>query len=113
MHEYSITESILSLALEKAGAAEASRITRINLVVGDLSGVVSECIQFYFDFLSEGTIASGAVLSCVTKSTELRCRKCGKVFSPADQDWSCPDCHEAGVEIMSGRECYMESIEVE
>jgi len=113
MHEYSITESILSVALEKAGAANASRITRINLVVGGLSGVVSECVQFYFDFLSKDTIAGGAKLFFEVKPTRLRCLKCDKVFTPPDQDWNCPDCHEMGIEIVSGRECYMESIEVE
>jgi hydrogenase nickel incorporation protein HypA/HybF len=113
MHEYSITESILSMALEKAEAAGADRITRINLVVGDLSGVVSECVQFYFDFLSKDTIAGGAQLNFTTKSTLLRCRQCGKEFSPRELDWSCPDCRERGMEIISGRECYMESIEVE
>jgi len=113
MHEYSITESMLSLALEKANEASAGKITRINLVVGDLSSIVSECVQFYFDFLSKGTIASGAELSFETKPTTVRCHKCNNVFTPGDHDWSCPKCHETGIDIVSGRECYMESIEVE
>jgi hydrogenase nickel incorporation protein HypA/HybF len=113
MHECSITESMLSLALEKAGEAKASKITRINLVIGELSGVVSDCVQFYFDFLSKNTVASGARLSFETKPISLRCRKCEKVFSPTNHDWSCPECREASVEIVTGRECYMESIEVE
>jgi hydrogenase nickel incorporation protein HypA/HybF len=113
MHEYSITESMLSLALEKANEAKAAKITRINLVVGELSGVVGDCVQFYFDAISKNTIADGAVLSFETKPISLHCRQCDKVFSPGDHDWSCPECHEAGVEIVSGRECYMESIEVE
>ena len=113
MHEYSITQSILSLALEKANEANASKITRINLVLGELSGVVDECVKFYFDFLSKDTIATGAGLSFEKTPTKLRCRKCEAVFAPRDHDWSCPDCHEIGIEIISGRECYMESIEVE
>ena len=113
MHEYSITQSMLSLALEKADEAKAGRITRINLVLGELSGVVDTCVQFYFDFLSKDTIASGASLSFEKIPTKVRCRNCGAVFAPESNDWSCPDCHEAGVEIVSGRECYMESIEVE
>ena len=113
MHEYSITQSMLSLALEKAGEAKAGKITRINLVVGELSGIVDECIQFYFDFLSKDTIASGAGLSFERKPTTLRCRHCEAVFTPRNHDWSCPDCNEAGIEVISGRECYMESIEVE
>ena len=113
MHEYSITESVLNLALEKANEAHASRITRINLVVGDLSGVVGECVQYYFDFLSKNTIADGARLDFEVKTTQLKCRKCDKVFKPQDLNWTCPDCHETGIEIISGKECYMESIEVE
>jgi hydrogenase nickel incorporation protein HypA/HybF len=113
MHEYSITESMLSMALEKANEANASKITRINLIVGELSGVVSECVQFYFDFIRKDTIASDATLSFETTTTKLRCRNCNAVFSPVNSNWSCPDCHEVGSEIISGRECYMESIEVE
>ncbi|HUT68390.1 MAG TPA: hydrogenase maturation nickel metallochaperone HypA [Dehalococcoidales bacterium] len=113
MHEYSITESMLALALEKANEANAGKITRINLVVGELSGVVSECVQFYFDFLTKNTIANGAELSFETKPTRVRCHKCEAIFAPSDHDWSCPTCHETGIEIVSGRECYMESIEVE
>jgi len=113
MHEASITESLLSLALEKAKEAQAKKIIRINLVVGELSGVVGECVQFYFDAISRNTIADGAALCFETKPTQIRCRKCQVVFSPADHEWSCPKCHEMGVEIVTGRECYMESIEVE
>jgi hydrogenase nickel incorporation protein HypA/HybF len=113
MHEYSITQSMLSLALEKANEANASKITQINLVIGELSGIVDECVQFYFDFLSKDTIASSASLSFERRPTKLRCRNCEAVFTPRNYDWSCPDCHEAGIEIISGRECYMESIEVE
>ena len=113
MHEYSITESMLNLALEKANEASAGRITRINLVVGELSGVVGECVQFYFDVISRDTIASGAELVFETKPTQVRCHKCDRIFTPENGSWACPECHEAAIEIISGRECYMESIEVE
>jgi len=113
MHEYSITESMLNLALEKANEAGAGKITRINLVVGELSGVVGECVQFYFDFLAKETIANGAELDFVTIPTQVRCLKCNNVFSPVNGNWTCPECKEMGIEIVSGRECYMESIEVE
>jgi hydrogenase nickel incorporation protein HypA/HybF len=113
MHEASITESMLSLAIEKANEAKAAKITRINLVVGELSGVAGECVQFYFDVISKNTIAESAMLCFETKPIQIRCRQCQTVFTPANHEWSCPQCHEMGVEIVSGRECYMESIEVE
>jgi hydrogenase nickel incorporation protein HypA/HybF len=113
MHEYSITESILSLALEKASEAGASRITRIDLVFGEMSGIVDECVRMYFDLLSKDTIAGGASLEIRRIPVRVRCHRCDKVFIPAEEDWSCPNCHETGIEIISGRECQMESIEVE
>jgi hydrogenase nickel incorporation protein HypA/HybF len=113
MHEYSITESLLKLALEKAGEAGAAKITRINLIIGEMSGVVGDCVQFYFEAISKDTIANGAQLEFKTIPTTVRCRKCNNIFTPRDSDWSCPDCHENGIDIVSGRECHMESIEVE
>jgi len=113
LHEFSITQSILSIALEKANSAKASRISRINIVIGELSSIVDECVQFYFDFLGKDTIAAQATLSFQHPPVRLRCRNCTTIFSPDSLDWACPNCHESKIEIISGRECHVESIEVE
>ena len=113
MHEYSITQSMLSLALEKANEAKASKITKINVVLGELSGVVDDCVQFYFELLSKDTIAAEATLSFDRPSTKLRCRQCDTIFSPDNPNWACPDCREQRIEIVSGRECSVASIEVD
>ncbi len=113
MHELSITQGILDIAAKKAGEAGAKRVARINIVTGELSGIVDDCVEFYFDFLSKDTVAAQAKLSFQHPPTQLRCRKCTNVFTPGDLDWTCPRCREKAVEIISGRECYVESIEVE
>ena len=113
MHELSITQNILSIALEQAKAAQASKITKISLTIGELSGIVDECVQFYFDLLSKDTIAAEASLCFDRPPTKLRCRNCSSTFSPDDLDWACPNCREQKVEIVSGRECYVSSIEVD
>jgi len=113
LHEFSITQSILSIALEKATAVNASQISKINLVTGELAGIVDDCVEFYFDFLTKDTIAAQASLSFRHPPTRLRCRNCATVFSPDNLNWACPNCHAQTVEITSGRECYVESIEVE
>jgi Zn finger protein HypA/HybF involved in hydrogenase expression len=41
---------MLDVVLEKAEEAHASKITAINLVVGDMASIVDDCVQFYFDF---------------------------------------------------------------
>jgi hydrogenase nickel incorporation protein HypA/HybF len=113
MHELSITESILSITLEKAKAVPANKVTKINLTIGELSGIVDDCVQFYFDIISKDTIAAEASLSFNRPPTKLRCRNCGTIFTPDNLNWACPNCQEQKIEIISGRECYVESIEVE
>jgi hydrogenase nickel incorporation protein HypA/HybF len=113
MHELGITENIMDIALDKAKEAQASKISRINLVVGELSGFVPDCIEFYFEFLSKDTIAQGAKLYFEPVPLQLRCRSCSMVFHPQDTLWSCPECQSQSVEVVGGRELYIESLEVE
>jgi hydrogenase nickel incorporation protein HypA/HybF len=113
MHELGVTENIVNIALAKAGEAQASKVIQINIVIGELSGFVPDCIQFYFDSLSKDTIAQGAVLHFELAPTQLRCRECSTVFQPQDTLWTCPTCQGQSVEISKGRELYIESIEVE
>jgi len=81
--------------------------------MGKLSGVVGDSVRFYFEMLSKGTLAEGAILSIEEPPARLQCRSCSSVFVPEDFDWACPDCHGHGMEIVSGRECSVDSIEVE
>ena len=113
MHELSITQSILDISLDKAKAAQAYKINKISLVIGELTGFVNECVQFYFDFLSKDSIADGATLNFKLVAGELRCRKCSTTFNPKDIMWVCPICQSRSVEVIGGRELYIESIEVE
>jgi hydrogenase nickel incorporation protein HypA/HybF len=113
MHEQSIVESLLALALEKAEKANAKRIVRIYLVVGEFSGVVEEAVDFYFGFLTKNTIAADASLFYNRVPAQVRCRNCDRIFTPKKLNFRCPDCNEQQVEIIAGRELYIDSMEVE
>ncbi len=113
MHELAITQSMLDLVLEQAEKAGAREVGKINLVIGEMTGVVDECVQFYFDFLSKGTSAEGAALSFTRVPTTARCRGCDKAFELKEFDWACPYCQGNDVEIVAGKELFVESIEVE
>ena len=113
MHELGITQNILDLAVEKAEEAGASEILKVNLVIGEMTGIVEDCVRFYFDFLSENSIASGATLSFKRIPTRLRCRQCEHSFTPESPPWNCPQCHNWDMEITAGQELYIDSIEVE
>jgi hydrogenase nickel incorporation protein HypA/HybF len=113
MHEQSIVESILTLALKNAEAAHARRIVRIDLVVGDYTGVVEDAVNFYFGFLSNNTIAAGARINYTHVSGQLRCRDCDLLSPLQKRDLRCPYCEGKRVEIVGGRELYIENMEVE
>jgi hydrogenase nickel incorporation protein HypA/HybF len=113
MHELSITKDMLDLVLEQAEKAEAKEVRKINLVIGEMTGVVDECVQFYFGFLSKDTLAEGAILVFTMVPTKARCRVCDKSFELKEFDWICPYCQGKSIEIIAGKELFVESIEVE
>ena len=111
MHELPITQSILDISLRHAG--EAERVTKINLVIGDLSSVVGDSVSFYWDILSKDTIAEGAVLHFERIKTRFLCTACQHEYEPEAKEFKCPNCESDQVKILAGKEFQVESIEVE
>lgn len=114
MHELPITQAILDQALAAAQGAGAARILGIRLVIGDLSGVVDESVQFYFDLLSEHTAAQGAALHIVREPAQVHCDACGHVARAAIPlaPW-CAACGSPRLRITGGRAFRLESIEID
>ena len=113
MHELSITQQMLDIAVKKAEETGATAIKKINLVIGDMSSVIDDSVQFYFDFLAKDSLAEGARLYFQRLPLKVRCRRCGHPFTPAGRPWECPQCHEWDIEVITGNEFYLDSIEVE
>ncbi len=113
MHELSVTESLLNIALRHAETAKARRIVSLNITIGQLSSIVDDSVQFYWDIVSKDTIAEGARLNFVRLPTQLRCQDCGNQYQPGEEQFTCPACGSLNVQITAGREFFLESIEVE
>ncbi len=113
MHELSITESLLEIAIRHAEEADAERIVRLNIVLGEFSSIVDESVQFYWDIVSADTIAEGAELSFERVPGTLRCLACGHEFPLGGDFYTCPACGEAEVVVAGGDDFRLESIEVE
>ncbi len=113
MHELSITESILDIVIKHGKRAQARAITDIYLVLGDLSSIVDDSVQFYWDMISEGTLAEGAALHFKRVATEMECQDCQAQYKPESGDLTCPECRGRSVKVISGEEFFIDSIEVE
>jgi len=113
MHEFTITKLILSIVLQKAQEVKARKITKVDLQIGRLTGYVPECIQLQFDVLSHDTAAAGANLSFHQPPVKLHCRYCNRDYTSDSFDLTCPECHTLEIDILSGSELYVESMEAE
>ncbi len=113
MHELSITEDILSIVLAQAEANNAKKVTRVNLKIGKMATVVSDCVRFYFELMSKDTIAKGAEVKIEEVPIKGKCFLCKGEFEMDELCLVCPKCQAIGVEVVSGKELCVESIEIE
>ena len=112
MHELSVVESMVSIVLRHAALNKANGVTRINMVLGEMSTVMEEPVRFYFDMIAKETVAEGAELSFRRTPLVARCRKCGEEFDVVEYDFTCTGCGGDQTEIISGREFQVESIAI-
>ena len=113
MHELAVTQSLLEIALRHADAAHATRITDLYIVVGQLSSMIDDSVQFYWDIISQNTAAEGAKLHFQRIAAEMLCLKCNHRFPLETDGFACPHCGGTQVKVTAGEEFYLESIEVE
>ena len=115
MHELPVTESILRIVLRHAETAQAKKVLSVSLRVGELSDILEEWLQRYFDYLSRGTIAEGAALCVERVPVTFRCSRCGNIFPVRvreARDSACPGCGSAETALHTGRDFFIRHIEV-
>jgi hydrogenase nickel incorporation protein HypA/HybF len=113
MHELALTEKMLRLILTEAENHQAEKITKINICLGELSGIIEDCVAYYFQLLARDTIAAGAELEFSLSTTRLFCPNCELEFEKTSRDFNCRVCGGLSRLTGSGREWFIESIEVE
>ena len=114
MHELAITESLLEITLKHAAEANAKKVNELNIVIGQMSSVVDESVQFYWDFVAQNTIAEGATLNFKRIPAKFLCHNCQTEFTLNGQpDFMCPQCESGQVQVIGGDEFRLDSIDVE
>ncbi len=110
MHELSVTKSILDICLSESGKNGLKKINEINIKLGKFSTFVPECIISYFKIISKGTIAENARLNFNIVKLKVRCPACNQTSEIDEPVFNCPRCGQPGLEILEGREFFIESI---
>lgn len=113
MHEMSIAEGILDIALDSARENDAAKITKVGLRIGEMAGIELKSLEMSWRMLIAGTMAEGAELAVEKVPLIGRCSKCGREYHIENYDFWCPECQDGVLVIQSGREMQVAYIDMD
>jgi len=113
MHELQIAQNIVKITedeVRKSGLTQS--ISAINLKIGKMHAIIHESLRFSFNVLKrERTQLEQAELIISEMPVKIRCRACHKTQLITEPIFICSDCSSTDIEIISGNELYVDSIE--
>ena len=113
MHEMGIAMQIIEIAQASIPEEEGDiAIARVNLKVGKLAAVVADSLRFCFEIAAKETPLEGAELDIEEVPVRARCKECDTEWTIDGPAFNCEKCGSGQIEILSGRELNIESIEI-
>jgi len=108
MHEFSIAAEILDV-VEQSMTPE-QRVLSVHLLLGTLSGISAESLQFCFTELAEGAGLGRPELVISEVPAQVTCRECATPHAATDFTIGCPQCGSLNRDILSGFECVVDTL---
>ncbi len=113
MHEMGIAMQIVEMSIASIPEEMKNvQVERVNLKVGKLAAVIPGSLRFCFDIVAEDTPLSGAKLHIEEIPVIVKCKMCNKESVIEELSFQCGACSSGSIEILSGRELDIESIEI-
>ena len=113
MHELSMVASICDVLNEKVKEYGVKKVIQVSLIVGELTGIEAFMLESCFEMYVSLTPLEGAKLNIKRVPIKLRCRKCGNEYESKIPFSDCAACGSSSLDIISGKEFYIDSIEAE
>lgn len=114
MHELSIAIQIMDIVDRHLPKNEKVLLKKISLKVGKLSAVVPESLSYCIEAITkDSSYAQGVELEIIEIPVQVECRDCKQVSQVDPCSIKCMDCDSRRIDIISGWEFSVESIEVE
>ncbi len=115
MHEMSLVQGLFQQLTELAAENGATRILRVTMEIGPLSGVVEDSFRFGFEILSaESPMFDGAELDVDVPPVTYTCTACGhSVESAGERPENCAACGDLFLIPSGGDELILKQVQME
>ncbi len=113
MHEFSVVQALIGQVEDIARDYNASSISKIYVVIGEVSGVEPHLLKMAFDTFKENTILSNAELILEFQKPVIYCEDCKKEISLERYSMLCPCCGSFRVKLKKGDELILRTLELE
>ncbi len=110
MHEFSIALSIVDIAEKEVLKHKASAVERIELEIGNLSGIEPQALDFAWEIAVNDTVLAEAAKEIHYIKGKAICRDCGKDYDLENIYDACPFCNSYFKEFKSGKELRVKSL---
>jgi hydrogenase nickel incorporation protein HypA/HybF len=110
MHELSVCLALLEQVQSIAQERGATRVERILLRVGPLSGVEPLLLKSAFPLAAAGTLAESAVLDIEAIPVRVHCSECGAETTARPNRLVCGRCGGFRARVISGEEMLLASL---
>ena len=110
MHEMSIAVELLRQLESIAAERDIEQIEEITVQTGLMRQVVPDALEVAFQALAAGTIADGAAIVVEAVDIEAKCCSCDLTFVASIDNFLCPTCGQANVDIIKGNEIILSSL---
>lgn len=111
MHEVSIIQSVIEIVTKQALENKLTKINKVSLRIGELSGVMPESLEFAFNSCIKGTMLEESTLDIETVRALGECNDCKLEFPIEHFNKICPSCNKFCTKIIRGYELNINSIE--
>ena len=112
MHEVSIAQAIVNQSVDILKKEEGTRIVRIALTIGVVSGIEEHPLREAFPIAAEGTPTQGALLEIDIEQASVFCRDCNAEVVVTPPFMVCGTCMGSDVDIKAGRDMIIKQIEI-
>ncbi len=112
MHELSIAQDMVDIVRQHLPDNHNIKVKSVNVVIGEMAGVVPDSLEFCFQVITAGTPLEGVPLRIERVPVELQCKQCLEIFGTEEPIFVCPKCGSTDVLMLKGNELLLNEIEI-